>query len=208
MTEQDKNTEDVIIGLLESTNREGMIYLIGYLQESGFFEGIASARGHGSYKGGLATHSLRVYELMLRLNVNVLNLDVTISPSQKAHPIKPENIIIAALLHDTCKIEAYVRTKADDGWTNNRNKEKGHALLSIKRIKKYIKLTELEEKMIKYHMGVYGLKEFDEKSGEYELRNKQMANAWYHDPICKVIYFCDELATLEEKLVKYKGEKE
>ncbi len=33
---------------------------------------------------------------------------------------------------------------------------KGHSLLSLERIKKHIKLTDLEEAMIKFHMGVYG----------------------------------------------------
>ena len=28
---------------------------------------------------------------------------------------------------------------------------------------------------------------------------KSMANAWYHNPIVKMMYFCDEIATLEEK---------
>jgi hypothetical protein len=73
---------------------------------------------------------------------------------------------------------------------------------------------DIEELMIKYHMGVYGLNEFyaedDWQTGEYpirgdkslskeERRGKSLANAWYHNPICKLMYFCDEIATLEEK---------
>jgi hypothetical protein len=97
--------------------------------------------------------------------------------------------------------------------------------------------------MIRFHMGVYGLREFYEPGGweakthveyeigsiadfiqdvfggpEYPLRGdhskdyglskeeskklrygKSLRNAWYHNPIVKVMYFCDELATLEEK---------
>ncbi len=192
------NTQERIRALLESTNREGMTYLVGYLMQEGFFEEIASARGHRSHKGGLAEHSLRVWELLSNYACD-LKLSTAITAGQKPLPFGDDSMIIAALLHDVCKVGAYVRTKADDGWTNNRNKEKGHALLSIARIKKHIELTEIEEMMIKYHMGVYGLVEFDEKSGEYELRNKQMANAWYHNPIVKIMYFCDEIATLKEK---------
>ena len=71
--------------------------------------------------------------------------------------------------------------------------------------------------MIRYHMGVYGLNEFDERSGEYPLRGDQsktseqrrgqsLANAWHHYPIVKLMYFCDELATLSEKASEQKGE--
>jgi len=118
---------------------------------------------------------------------------------------------------------AYIGTEKPYKW--NKQQPKGHALLSIERIKKHIELTELEELMIKYHMGVYGLNEFydedDWQTGEYPLRGdhtndkemskeeskkarygKSMANAWYHNPIVKVMYFCDELATLEEKAEK------
>lgn len=192
------NTKETIIKLLKSTKRKGMDNLISWLTSEGFFEGPASKKFHGCCPGGLAKHSLRVYQLLSAEYVG-LKLDETTSAGQKPLPIEPSNIIIAALPHDVCKVGAYVRTKADDGWTNNRNKDKGHALLSIERIKVFIELTELEEMMIKYHMGVYGLTEFDEKSGEYGLRGGQMANAWFHNPIVKVMYFCDELATLGEK---------
>jgi len=184
---EEKNIKETIISLLRGTRREGIDSLINYLINSDFFISPASTRNHGCYIGGLANHSLVVCEKLMQFN------------EQLKLGIDENSIIIAALLHDVCKIDAYVRTKTDDGWTNNRNKDKGHALLSIARIKKFIKLTELEEMIIKYHMGIYGLVEFDEKSGEYTLRNESMANAWYHYPIVKVMYFCDELVTLEEK---------
>ena len=151
-----------------------------------------------------------------------LKLDAVTGYGQRPLSIEPVNLIIACLLHDICKIGAYIRTKADDGWTNNKAKDKGHALLSIERIKDCIELALVEELMIKYHMGVYGLNEFysedDWQSGEYPLRSdhtayegmskedskaarygKSMGNAWFHNPICKVMCFCDEIAALEEK---------
>ena len=180
-------TKQKIIKLLESTDRNGILSLIEYLVKSDFFETPASSRHHGCYYGGLASHSLRVYELLTEYT------------KRFEFRVKDSTNIIAALLHDVCKIDAYVRTIADDGWTYNRDKDKGHSLLSLCRVKKFIKITELEEMMIKYHMGVYGLLEFDERQGEYTLRNESMANAWYHHPIVKVMYFCDEIAVLEEK---------
>ena len=177
--------KEKIIELLNSTNRDGIDILIEYLSQHGFFQSPASTRFHGCYTGGLAEHSYNVHDYLASYNA-ILRLDI---PS--------ETIIIASLLHDVCKIGAYLGNQKPYKW--NRDNPKGHALLSIERIKKYIKLTELEEMMIKYHMGVYGLIEFDERKGEYGLRGGQMANAWHHNPIVKVMYFCDELATLTEK---------
>jgi len=214
------NTEEKIRALLESTHREGINCLIGYLVQEGFFTAPASTKFHGCYLGGLANHSFRVYELLLNTKPNILKLDAITNSGQKPLPIQPANIIIAALLHDVCKVGAYIGDEKP--YKYNKATPKGHALLSIERIKKHIELTELEELMIKYHMGVYGLNEFYEEgswqTGEYPLRGdhskdegmtkeesqkarygKSMANAWYHNPIVKVMYFCDELATLEEK---------
>ncbi|MDD5328077.1 MAG: HD domain-containing protein [Phycisphaerae bacterium] len=189
---------DVICNLLKGTDRENILKLINYLLTSDFFTSPASTRNHGCYIGGLASHSLAVYR-----KLSEFNLALALGTNE-------ESLIIAGILHDVCKINAYIRTKADDGWTYNRDKEEGHAALSIKRIKKYIKLTDLEELMIKYHMGVYGLNEYDKKTGEYPLRGdetkskeerygKSLANIWHHQPIVKIMYICDELATLEEK---------
>jgi len=206
------NTEEKIIQLLTSTNRKGMDAMIGYLKAEGFFEAPASTKFHGAYPGGLANHSLRVYELLTGFN-NMLMLGTGTGSGQEPLPLTQENITIAALLHDVCKIGAYIGIKKPYKW--NRGQPKGHALLSIARIKEYIELTEIEELIITYHMGVYGLNEFykedDWQSGEFPLRGdeskskeerrgKSLANAWYHNPVVKVMYFCDEIATLEEKV--------
>ncbi len=215
-------TKEKITGLLLSTGRGGMAKLIHWLEKDGFFESPASTRFHGCFAGGLAEHSLKVYELLSEMALKVKPDQVT-SPGQKPLSLKQENFVIAALLHDICKIGAYIGTGKP--YKYNKKNPKGHALLSIERIKKFIELAPVEELMIKYHMGLYGLDEFypdktkwDAKFAEYPLHGdhskddtmtkeesqaarhgKSMANAWFHNPICKVMYFCDELATLEEK---------
>lgn len=214
-------TMERIIKLLTSTERPGIESLIKYLVDGGFFEAPASTRFHGCYPGGLAKHSLAVYELLASQLANLSSkIDTVFSPGQKPLPVSIVEIIIASLLHDVCKIGAYIGDEKP--YKYNKANPKGHALLSIERIQKFIKLTELEELMIKYHMGVYGLNELynegDWQTGEYPLRSdhsecegmdkeeskkarygKSLANAWYHNPIVKIMYFCDELATLEEK---------
>lgn len=215
-------TKERIVDLLKSTNRSCIEKLITYLEFNGFFESPASTKFRGCYAGGLAAHSLAVYERLLALS-SPLKLDSVSAPGQKPLPIDVGNIIIAALLHDVCKIGAYIGDEKPYKW--NKSQPKGHALLSIERIKKYIELTDIEKLMIKYHMGVYGLREFYEKdsweyktNAEYPLRGdhsndinltkeesqkarygKSLRNAWYHNPICKLMYFCDEIATFEEK---------
>ncbi len=215
------NTKEVIINLLKSTERKGIDALVSYLEDEKFFEAPASSRFHGSYEGGLAKHSIDVYNKVRELALG-LKLDEKASYGQMPIKLKPENLIIAGLLHDTCKIGAYQKTKKGDGWTNNRNKEKGHAKLSIVRIKKYIKLEKIEEMMIRFHMGIYGCIEFqdteDSPNGEYHLRGdhskdetmtkeesskmrygNSLANATFHNPICKIMSIADELATFKEK---------
>lgn len=217
--------KDKIIELLKSTYRDGMDAMIGYLEKEGFFDSPASTKFYGSYQGGLAKHILRVYEILAEF-YEQLNPGKVSSPGQKPLPLGSDNIIIAALLHDVCKIGAYIGSEKPYRW--NKGQPEGHALLSIERIKLHIKLTEIEELMIMYHMGVYGLNEFYEKdsweyktNAEYPLRGdhskdakmskeeskkarygKSLRNAWYHNPVCKLMYFADELATLEEKVEK------
>ena len=205
--------KDRIIELLRETKREGIEDLITYLLQEGFFTAPASTKFHGAYEGGLAKHSLGVYDMFTKLCPD----KITEATGYGQKPLAYANLAIVCLLHDICKIGAYVRTKADDGWTSNRNKDKGHGLLSVERAKKFIKLEPLEEMMIKFHMAVYDTHEFDGK-GEYPIRSdksecegmskeesskfrygKSLANVYYHNPICKVLSACDELVTLNEK---------
>ena len=233
-------TKEKIIELLTNTKRQGIPPLLDYLITDGFFESPASTRFYGCYKGGLAKHSLWVYETLSIYNEQ-FDLGKARSPGQKPLTLGLDNIKIAALLHDVCKVGAYLGDEKPYRW--NKAQPKGHATLSIERIKKHIELTEIEELMIRYHMGVYGLNEFYEKGSwefetsaeyplgtiedivcdllgheEYPLRGdhskdekltkeesqkarygKSLRNAWYHNPICKLMYFCDELQVMGEK---------
>lgn len=184
-TAQITENRDKIVMLLAGTNRANMDALLNYMLNGEFFLSPGSTRYHGCYAGGLAKHSLNVYDLLSSLN----------QLYQLACP--QESVVIAALLHDLCKMGAYLGTC--NPYTYNRSNPKGHAELSIQRVKQFISLTPLEDMMIRYHMGVYGLIEFDPEKGEYPLRGEAMAHAWHHFPIVKVMYFCDEFATLQEK---------
>ncbi|MBN2312339.1 MAG: HD domain-containing protein [Sedimentisphaerales bacterium] len=218
-TSTDVSTKERIIELLRSTNRKGVDGLIAFLEEEGFFASPASTQFHGAYPGGLAEHSLRVFQLLDGYS-NEIDLVTATLPGQKPIPIEYDNIVIAGLLHDICKVGAYIGTEAPYTW--NKKQPRGHALLSLQRIRRFIKLKDLEAMMIRYHMGVYGLYEFYEEgsweygvNAEYPIRGdhsrddklskeesqkarygQSLRNAWYHNPIVKLMYFCDELATM------------
>ena len=146
--------KEEFLNLLRKTNREGMEELINFLEKSDFFKAPASTRFHGCYEGGLAEHSLKVYEILKhKVETNIETLEV-----------KEETIIIVALLHDICKSNFY---KVD--YRNAKNElgvwEKvpyytvddqipyGHGEKSVMMITEYIKLSPEEKYAIRWHMG-------------------------------------------------------
>ena len=226
-------TTDQFASLLRTTKRPRIEKLISYLIDEGFFESPASMKYHGCFESGLVEHCCKVYSYLCEyVNERKMKLDAVTSAGQQPLLIKQENLIIAGLLHDVCKIGAYIGNEKPYKW--NKQQPKGHALLSIDRIEKFIELEDIEKLMIKFHMGIYGTYEFYEKgswdykkNAEYHLRGdhskdeemsreeskklrygKSLANAWFHNPICKIIYFCDEIEALESKAAMLAEENE
>lgn len=146
--------KEEFLNLLRKTNREGMEELINFLEKSDFFKAPASTRFHGCYEGGLAEHSLKVYEILKH------KVETNIEPLE----VEEETIIIVALLHDICKANFY---KVD--YRNAKNElgvwEKvpyytvddqipyGHGEKSVMMITEYIKLSPEEKYAIRWHMG-------------------------------------------------------
>ena len=126
--------KEEFLALLRKTNREGIEELINFLEKSDFFVAPASTRFHGNFEGGLAAHSMKVYEI-LKHKVENSVIDVE---------IKEESIILIGLLHDICKTNFY---KVDDTIPY------GHGEKSVMMITEYIKLTPEEKYSIRWHMG-------------------------------------------------------
>lgn len=162
-----------ICELLESTGREGIHDLITYLKQSDFFTAPCSTKYHLCVKGGLAHHSLSVYNVFNGL-CNALCPHIPIA-SRK----------IAATLHDTCKISAYLQ--AGNSWRWNKANASGHGALSCKRIEEFIELTESEHEMIRWHMGHY-------KDGAEFANVKNELSAKF--PEAHLMYFADHISTL------------
>lgn len=154
--------------LLLSTKREGIEELISAMEEGGFFEAPCSGAYHLCKEGGLAEHSLNVYENLSRLSAGM------------GAGVDRDSIIICALLHDLGKmgdhgkpnyVANYVKSKTKNKETGEydmvissakpyeTNKEltyEEHEIRSLLIAERYIHLTEDEETAILHHNGLYG----------------------------------------------------
>lgn len=92
--------------ILQATGRENIDYVLEDLDSWGFFEAPASARNHFNFPGGLAEHSLNVYDMAMALRSAIIPM----RPDME-QLLNPDSITIAALLHDVCKTNIYRRTK-------------------------------------------------------------------------------------------------
>lgn len=98
------NNKDRFIKLLRSTGREGVNEVIDELESLGFFEAPASTRFHLNCEGGLLEHSLNVCDTALAVR------EVMIAKDESLRDLLPkDSVIIASLLHDTCKADIYKR---------------------------------------------------------------------------------------------------
>lgn len=89
------SVKQVILGRLNSIEREGMEDLIKFLNKSDYFLAPASVRGHCNYPYGLAIHSHNVVELLIEKNKR-FHLGLTL-----------ESIYLAGYLHDLCKVNIF-----------------------------------------------------------------------------------------------------
>lgn len=87
--------KEIILGLWGLVERAGINELINFLNESDFFQAPCSTKYHLAKVGGLAEHSLNVYNL-LREKVNRFGINVP-----------DESVIICGLGHDLCKVNFY-----------------------------------------------------------------------------------------------------
>ena len=138
----------------EKIHREGIETLLEYLEKSDFFYAPASSRYHSDHEGGLAEHSINVYE---RLRQNILN------EYGNFDTISEETVAICGLFHDLCKIEYYtvsMRNVKEDGkwvqkpfYTVDEKLPYGHGEKSVYIINGFIRLTREEALAINWHMG-------------------------------------------------------
>jgi len=174
--------KEEFISLLKQIDREGMDKLIEFIERSDFFEAPASTRFHGSYKGGLLEHSMKVYEIL------------------KTKTEDSDSVKIIALLHDICKVNFY---KTD--YRNAKNEQGvwekvpyytvddlipyGHGEKSVMMISEFIKLTPEERYAIRWHMGFTEPKELYTTLGQ--AYKKYPIALLVHEADLEATYFYD-----------------
>ena len=143
--------------------REGADRLLEWLcpPSCDFFTAPASTRFHGSVRGGLCAHSLNVYDCLCDY---MTHSDMGKSLRDRSgEAYTKENLAIAALLHDLCKVNFYRETtrnvKKNGVWETvpyysiEDDLPYGHGEKSVYIISGFMKLTRDEAFAIRYHMG-------------------------------------------------------
>ena len=186
---RDDRTE--IIELLRSNNRPGIENVIAWLDtDPSFYVASAARIHHDNVIGGLASHSLRVYNLA---KADWENRDKAFKTK---YPF--ESIIISALLHDVCKKDVYyIDANGNPTW-NVENHRKGHGLRSVHLLEEQgLELTQDERMAIWWHMGEGNEMSQPDYPEEYAIAMQ--------DPFCQLIHNADHMAAkISDKETKEK----
>ena len=161
-------------------HRDGIDGLMTWLDSTDFYSAPSSTRYHGAEPGGLAAHSIAVYNRL----------------KQKQTDETDETIAIASLFHDLCKCNFYkqtfrnVKNEVTGKWEKtpayevNDQFPLGHGEKSMFTIMKFMKLTDDEALAIRWHMGFSAV--------EQQFEKPAMARAMQ---ICKLVIKLQEADT-------------
>ncbi|MDY5042109.1 MAG: hydrolase [Eubacteriales bacterium] len=183
--------EEFIEVFENNITRDGNKELLKWLLSSDFFTAPASTKFHSAYEGGLAEHSLKVYNRFLKMIISEYGDNYT-------DVISNESIAIIGLLHDVCKVNSYKvdyrNVKDENGnWTKqpyytfDEELPYGHGEKSVYIISSFIKLTREEAIAINWHMGGF----------DARVRNggASLSDAYYKFPIAAIFNAADTLST-------------
>ena len=153
------------IELLKTTNRQGIDDLVEELEDLGFFKAPASTKFHLNEDGGLVQHSLNVCKAALSMRKSMIELDDSLLEA-----LPKDSVIIASLLHDTCKADIYKPTMKKEKnrfgmWcdvpgydVDYSNFPLGHGEKSvIVLLRSRFELTDDEIMAIRWHMNAWDL---------------------------------------------------
>ena len=187
-------------------HRPGADKLLQWLETTDFFTAPASTRFHLAREGGLAEHSLHVYQRLAELCMR-----------ESGVQIDPESVAICGLLHDVCKVNVYQqepknrktydpeKVAAAEPWQVKHDAlgdfiwetvmgykfeddlPYGHGEKSVYIISAFMKLTREEAMAIRWHMG---FSDNDFKGGGYSV-----GNAFEKYPLALLTHIADLQAT-------------
>lgn len=161
--------------------------MLDWLKQTDFYSAPASTKYHECFRGGLATHSLKVYNKTLDLIC-----------TDSFHECSVVSAALVALVHDWCKTsyyESYMKNVKDDktgqwhqeeNWTvNQKGVPLGHGVSSMFLASKFFNLSTEEALAIRWHMGRW-------HCSELEVSELQKANEAC--PLVYLLQFADQLA--------------
>lgn len=187
--------EEFLKVVRERITRDGIEGLLNWLETTDFFTAPASTRYHGACEGGLARHSLAVYDQLDNLAEWYGYFD-----NEDESDATGESVAIVALFHDLCKIGCYkteMRWRKDDfnrweQYPTYKFEEDfpfgGHGSKSVYLIQYFMKLTPEEAATINCHMGAWDMSNYGKPSDVFE--NNKLA--W-------LLHVADEAATYIDK---------
>ncbi|GAA0101439.1 hypothetical protein UT300012_21540 [Paraclostridium bifermentans] len=156
-----KSNKENFIKLAGLIKRDGIEDLMAWLETTDFYSAPASTKFHGNFEGFLVMHSTNVANCLQKMN------------SSFSLGIPVESVLICGLFHDLCKVNLYKRVKRvfkDDDANGGKGKwydymtyvfddsesaPLGHGEKSVMKIMEFMKLSTLEQVMIRWHMGAY-----------------------------------------------------
>lgn len=155
-----EENKKVIIDLLKNTERKGIDNILDYMENNGFYTAPCSTRYHLCVDGGLAEHSLKVYNMMDEL--------VNKSFVKYFNMMCKESIIITSILHDLGKAgyrgeslykPNYLKSGGIGKAPYTTNKDRlwiDHEIVSLNIIYQCgLEITAEEEHAILFHNGLY-----------------------------------------------------
>ena len=160
-----KDKQEEFCRRLRSTKREGIDNILSELEKLGFFKAPASTRFHLNYEGGLVEHSLNVCDVALDLREMMVKQKEGLKDR-----IPIDSVIIASLLHDTCKADIYKQSvkkrktrlgewvDCDCYKVSYKDFPMGHGEKSvILLLCSGLELDDAEMLAIRWHMGSWGI---------------------------------------------------
>lgn len=171
---------------LLNTNLPDIERLVDWMKLTDFYTAPASTRYHLSCEGGLAQHSINVFDALFRFNFEGF-ID---------YPV--EEIVLASLLHDVCKIHTYQieqkwRKDERGQWESypayvfNEKFSYGHGEKSVYLVEQWVKLPYHVATAIRAHMG------FSDAS--FKGGDKLIPNIFADNPLALYLSFADQHAS-------------
>lgn len=178
--------------------RPGAKALLSGLQKIGFYDAPASSQYHCCFWGGLAVHTLLVYEQLKSICASTPMINEEESR---------ESIAVVALCHDLCKCFMYTsgsrwtkesgRWEQVPSWQIEDGIPLGHGEKSLYVAQQFIRLTPEEACAVRFHMGY-----FEQSAHTYPL-SKSLENSFSRYPLAKAMHLADMSTFLYEEELRF-----